>query len=436
MVWTTPDDDPQRFQDKYALNIEGQRHIVVKGLTFRDCQAWIMLWESDYCSIIECTFDGVQMYNALRVNNGSFNRILDSRFVRGTEMTGFRKEADWIPVPGCDYIEIFRNSHNNLVQGCTFGPITHVAVSISAVDPTSFSPTRNIVRNNTFRDPFWKCVWLHAGRHNLVEDNLFSGKAANFIQLESGTSIIRRNRFVHYRDTTDGQPDALLRGTIRIQYDFAQRNRLYNNLFHDNDRTLTNNSFRWHVTDNIFLNNIFAGNRQTVFLGFPDFTTRNRNFFINNVMLQQKAGDKLIRLTRSQDFTLAEAQADMPQLYSGNIESDPRLAIVDGSAVGLQKDSPCIDTGRYLTRTSAAGQGTEVAVEDALWFSDGNGLIDGDEVIIGSNVAVRITKVDYEKQTLTLQRPLEWQAGDSVNLTYKGRGPNIGPFEYEPEETR
>jgi len=433
VVWTTPEPDPPRFQDTYALCIEGREHIVVEGLTFRDCKAWIVLWESNRCTVRDCTFDGVRTYNALRINNGSFNKVLNCRFLRAQKQTGFREGSSWIPVPGADYIEIFRGSHNNLVEDCTFGRITHTAVSISAVDPKQFSPTRNIVRENVFTDPYWKCLWFHAGKHNVFEWNLCTGQAANFVQLESGTSIIRYNRFTHYRDSTNAQPDVLLRGAIRMQYDFAQRNRIYNNLFYDNDRTLTNNSFRWHVTDNIFKNNIFFRNRQTIFLGFPDYTTKNRNYFLSNVILQKEPGEKVIRLMRSDDFTLAEAAAKLGDLYRGNVESDPLFRNAEKGDFHLKAGSPCQDAGSHLTVAASAGQGRQVAVKDSLWFCDGNGLIDGDRIIVGSNKAVRIDKVDYEKHMLQVNRTINWKLGDPVNLVHEGKAPDIGPVEYEAE---
>jgi len=429
IVWTTPEPDPKRFQDQYALTIEGQQHIVVEGLTFRDCRAWIVLWESSHCTVRNCTFDGVRIYNALRINSGSFNRILDCRFVRSLEMTGFREESNWIPVPGCDYIEIFRDSHNNLVQGCEFGKITHTAVSVSAVEPEKFCPSRNIVRGNVFRDPFWKCLWFHAGKNNLFENNLCLGSAANFIQLEGGASIIRRNRFLHYRDSTGGKPEIELRGVIRIQYNEAQHNRIYANLFYDNERTLTNNSYRWNVTDNIFKNNIFFQNGQTIFLGFPDYTTKNRNMFLSNVLLQKASGEKIIRLDKD-TYTLAEAQEKLRDLYRGNLEVDPLLDLKDKDVVGLKAGSPCIDTGAALTTTPSDGQGTEVGVEDPLYFCDGWGLIEGDRVAVGANPPARLLKVDYDKRILRLDREISWKKGDPVNLPYEGRGPDIGPYEF------
>jgi hypothetical protein len=214
-----------------------------------------------------------------------------------------------------------------------------------------------------------------------------------------------------------------------MQFDFSQRNRIYNNLFYANERTLTNNSFRWHVTDNIFQNNIFFANGQTVFLGFPDYRTKNRNFFTRNVMLQKRPGEKVIRLDRGDDYTLAAAQENLADLYHGNIEVDPMLLVKDGQPVDLKDGSPCIDAGRRLTQTTAEGKGTLLVVKDALWFSDGNGQVPGDEIMVGAAGPARITKVDYEKNTLTLDKPIAWKASDPVNLAYKGKGTDIGPFD-------
>jgi hypothetical protein len=179
----------------------------------------------------------------------------------------------------------------------------------------------------------------------------------------------------------------------------------------------------------VFKNNIFYKNAQTIFLGFPDYKTKNRNCFFNNVMLGTAPGQQLIRLDRGDDYTLAEAQAQLPDLYKGNIESNPMLVDEAGDDFRLREGSPCIDQGADLTRTADAGTGTEVVVDDALYFCDGFGMIQGDEVVIGANRPARITNVDYEKNLLTLDRAISWEKGDRVNLPYVGAGPDIGPHE-------
>ena len=378
----------------------------------------------------DCVFDGVRLYNALRINSGSFNKVLNCKFLRAVKQTGFLENMPWAPRPGADYIEIFRDCHNNLVQGCEFGRITHTAVSISAVEPEKFKPTRNIVRRNVFKDPYWKCLWFHAGEHNLFEENLCTGLAANFVQLEAGKSIIRRNVFRNYRDSTKAQPERELRGTIRFQKNGTSHNRIYNNLFADNERTITNNTFGGRVDDNIFKNNIFHNNRQTIFLGFPNYRDRNRTLFINNLIRGTEAGQKVITLQRGNHLTLAEAEKQLPELYRGNIEARPLFENLRKGDFRPKKGSPGIDAGAALTVTAAAGKGTEIAVDDALYFCDGFGQIDPDRIVVGANEAVKLVKVDYERKLLTVDRAISWKAKAAVNLAYEGKGPDIGPYEY------
>ncbi|HOQ62308.1 MAG TPA: carbon-nitrogen hydrolase family protein, partial [Vicinamibacterales bacterium] len=165
-----------------------------------------------------------------------------------------------------------------------------------------------------------------------------------------------------------------------------------------------------------------------VYLGFSDYTTKNRNRFVSNVVVQKSPGEKLIRLVKD-EFTLAEAQQKLPDLYRGNLEVDPLLDVKGDDVVGLKAGSPCLDAGAALTVTTADGQGVDVPVEDPLYFCDGFGLIDGDRIVVGANAAAKLVKVDYEKRVLTLDRAITWKKGDAVNLPYAGQGPDIGPFE-------
>jgi hypothetical protein len=94
----------------------------------------------------------------------------------------------------------------------------------------------------------------------------------------------------------------------------------------------------------------------------------------------------------------------------------------------LKPGSPCIDAGGPLTKTAAAGKGKEIAVEDALYFCDGFGIVEADAIRVGGE-RVKITAVNYDKNRLTVDREISWAAGAPVSLDYAGKAPDIGAFE-------
>ncbi|MBN2584213.1 MAG: right-handed parallel beta-helix repeat-containing protein [Planctomycetes bacterium] len=427
VVWTTSAPDPEGWAEKYALNLSDRSHVVVEGITFRNCAAWILMSNSHHVTLRNCVFDGGRMYNLLRINNGSYNRILNCRFPSALKQTGVRKEAGWIPTPGADYIEIFRNSHHNLVDGCEFGAITHVAVDIEPHEKST-SPTFNIVRNCVFRNPEWKAVSvLRGSRHTLVENNLCEGSAALFVHVESERMILRRNFFLGYRDTTGGKPDITQRGTIRIGGGTMDC-RFYHNLFYDNERTITSFNMGQPVPGNLWKNNIFFDNAQTVFLGFKEYQAGNRTPFLHNVLRGKAAGEKLIQLDKDL-FTLTAAAEKFPELYRGNLDADPQFLDAAKQGFRLKDTSPCIDAGASLTVATKDGRGRVVPVDDPLYFCDGWELIDGDSVVVGDNPPARIVKVDYENKTLKLDRDITWKKDDAVSHPFSGKAPDIGPYE-------
>ena len=99
----------------------------------------------------------------------------------------------------------------------------------------------------------------------------------------------------------------------------------------------------------------------------------------------------------------------------------------------LQSDSPCIDAGSWLTTiTSSTGNGTSFVVDDAYYFTDGYGIITGDEIQLeGISSSVTITNVDYGNNTITVDTSLSWTNGQGVGMAYQGSAPDIGAYEYQ-----
>ncbi|MGH8019672.1 MAG: hypothetical protein ACREIA_15605 [Opitutaceae bacterium] len=110
--------------------------------------------------------------------------------------------------------------------------------------------------------------------------------------------------------------------------------------------------------------------------------------------------------------------------FRGNLEAAPRFIAREPKAFtdfALARAAPQIDAGDFLTRTPDAGRGGVLRVVDARYFCDGFDIVEGDLIQLeGSKEAVRITRVDYERNELHLDRPLRWKAGQGVALSFRG----------------
>jgi hypothetical protein len=107
----------------------------------------------------------------------------------------------------------------------------------------------------------------------------------------------------------------------------------------------------------------------------------------------------------------------------------------------LQKSSPCIDTGSFLTTiTSSSGSGTSFTVTDAgyFWFDvggmksniSGASIASGDTIQLqGQSQKAVITNINYVTNTITVNTPLSWSQGQGISLAYNGSAPDKGAFE-------
>jgi hypothetical protein len=113
---------------------------------------------------------------------------------------------------------------------------------------------------------------------------------------------------------------------------------------------------------------------------------------------------------------------------SHTITNNPLFVDPAKGDFSLPEQSPDIDSGSPLTQTTAAGSGTTVPLGDARYFTDGFGLVAGDTVRIGAATAI-VKKVDYAANTITVDRQIRWNLGDSVSYVYAGKGPDRGAKE-------
>jgi hypothetical protein len=131
--------------------------------------------------------------------------------------------------------------------------------------------------------------------------------------------------------------------------------------------------------------------------------------------------------------TLAWFEANYPGFFSENIEVDPGFSAPDNHDYSLSTSSPMIDAGRFLTTTTSSGNGRSIQVIDAGFFHDGFGIegVTGDLIQLeGATTSLTIVSIDYNTNTITVDKDTTWNTNQGVTLQYSGSSPDIGAHEY------
>ena len=137
---------------------------------------------------------------------------------------------------------------------------------------------------------------------------------------------------------------------------------------------------------------------------------------------------------------------DLPgTTWENNIQDNPLFIDPDGlydrldldsvrNQFALDQNSPCIDTGDYLTFATNTGTNASVIeIDDPHYFVGGNnssnwnGIIPGDTIQIGSEI-VNIISIDYTAKTLQIDRNIDWLNNEKVSMPFDGAKPNMGLY--------
>jgi hypothetical protein len=152
--------------------------------------------------------------------------------------------------------------------------------------------------------------------------------------------------------------------------------------------------------------------------------------------------------------TVYEAQSSHPNVFVNNIAGVPQFqnaSILDDAdahpqnysldelddffcAFSLRDASLGKGEGTFLSVvTQSATDATLIQVDDALFFSDGLGLIPGDSIIIGQNSPLRVLQV-VDDTTLMVDRASDVSVGDRIYLGGAGTHPDIGVYACESSQ--
>jgi hypothetical protein len=441
ITYTAYEDETVTFTGSvYCIRIQEKSYVTVLDIKFIDCERNLYITASSHVNVGYCSFDnpgGPVTWAGSRIGEGStYNRIYSCVFSRYGNETYYAD--DWQDT-GC-ILDIGNDnevdaSDYNLVAGSTFFYGGHHILGVYA--------NSNVVRGNTFHNEEWYAchrpeIGGLCGDRNVILNTSFPD--ANI------RNVIEGNMIVFSGVPPDQESSVGI--SVRTQYNIVRRNVLYDNDSAGIGLSADGGNYN-NPSNNYIYGNTLYHNGYILFSTWDpekyglllarwvDDAEHNPMTGVgikNNIFYQNQLGAIYF-------YYVNEEEQDVQGNWEE--EGDPGFVSISGTAdpfnfsvfdFHLQAGSPCVDTGVFLTRTTGAGtDSTTLAVEQAGYFTDGNGLVEGDMIQLeGQATAVTVSDVDYAANTLTVDTPLSWASGTGVGLPYHGGGPDRGPFEREP----
>ena len=470
-----------------VVDLTNRNYIVIDGIHSdgeglqKDCNIrnTVVFTNTNYSVVQNCNFKYCRNAIVHFKENSHHNKVLNNRmdyagnwlddlFGEINPKTGKRRIDGNVG----DLFVIDYTSHHNLVEGNHLSRGGHNVITIEGY--------YNIIRNN-FMDNDWSSDFTHNGEgdpvdagyrvgslspprpawgdsvgHNLFENNRLTGAKTGSgrvsdppcFTVDGKNQIFRKNMLY----------GNLERGIVSSAYSkrpYSEYNKLYNNVLYNHGGAAFNMAsgptYEVDKTiDNIFINNIShktmldakltKGTFHFHFMTPLPVGQLHDNQFISNSLVNDIAGDANVYFwspgnTWHRRKSLAWFNSNFPGAH-GNISEIPIFAKSNPSEVNdfrLLAGSPQINKGAFLSHvTSATGSGTRLTLDDAGYFCDGYGLIEGDFVQLeGDTQTAQILSVNYQNNVITLNKTLSWNTGQGISLPYSGNAPDMGAHEYQ-----
>ncbi len=423
-----------------GVSLNDNTYILVDGLRITNVGRFVTIHKGGrsfdtHNTVQNCYMENASEWGGISIYWANYNKLLNN-----TIKNSFG-----------DVIELYHSCNYNLIKDNTVegGPLnTHAVFTLRPYygeAPAKF----NVIQDNYFFNAGDDNVMIvHNTDHNLIERNVIvsageeSRTAGNGLKFAGGANnILRHNTF--YANRTAGID--IHTQSYGVEHAWAKWNVLYNNTSCGNGLGSWNAgglSFTVYAAgaehdlkDNVILNNILVTNNpKEIYIGTVAGAEAQMgpNVYENNLVFHNDPGTpSIINMSWPKLYTVAEVEALPDSEFKNNIDLDPLFVDPKNLDFHIQPSSPAIDAGRHLTYTIGSGTGTQIRVHNANYFCDGFGIVNGDLMQLqGQTIRARILEVDYQNNTLTVERPLSWVDGQGVSLAYEGSAPDIGAFEF------
>ncbi len=430
------------FEETKGIFIEKKSYITVNGINFNNMKRFLLIYGSHHITVSRCNFDGrhtdasswqgaliMYSYNdpvGERVHS-THNWIHHCTFHRWAYNASDDHDGDLMDIGSNQSTE--DSSSYNLIEDNVFAYGGHHTIGVYS--------RYNVIRNNYSHNELNPDNWDFEGFRAATTEGpnagfcLWEGNRFGFagqpepdaggsgMTFRSSNNIFRFNAVFH--TVSGGIQTVCNLNNATNKIDHADYNHIYNNTFYHNGYEIA-----------------YAGHQGGIYFArwsgvSPVGNVVKNNIFYDNNGNVSHCGD---------DGSICYAGDIDPQIVENNWNNRQDPLFVNLSDNGpddpslpdfrLQKNSPCIDSGVCITKiTSASGSGSQFQVEDAGYFTDGWGIIEGDEIQLeDSSQKARITKVDYNNNTITVDKSLTWTQNMGVSLAYAGSAPDLGAHEY------
>jgi parallel beta helix pectate lyase-like protein len=407
---------------KYGASLSSKSYIIIDGIRFYDLSSsWIVMDSATHCIIRNCHMEESGSWSGIKMHHSAdYNQILNNTLI------GYDGPNDLI---------LCWDSRYNLFEGNDFQYGLHNSLNFQG---RGRSVTGNVVRNNTFWNPWHSglALWKNAPL-NLVEGNTIYDCGSDHENCTNCPETTRNKPFYKHAGIQLGASGNIVRRNVMMnngsmnmnafdELTITKDNRIYHNTFYKNYRGMRTVSTH-EISGNVIKNNVFYDNRDYELQFVPADRERDVNTYSYNNLLGANIKYKSVN-----DGSRAEVESKYPSEWENNINANPNFVDVAKLDLHLNTGSPMINAGEFLTRTRSSGSGYQIPVDDASYFSDGFGIIDGDLIQLkGQTVTAKIVSIDYKSNIITIDRALSWNAGDGLTLPYSGSAPDIGAYEYQ-----
>ena len=434
--------------DGNGIRIEGKHHIIIEGIKFANYTSGIAIGDpASYITVKKCVF----------VENNSAGIIVwgHSGDISITHHFEFAYNEFYDYTDKQDYAVSLNYGMYAWVHNNYFFGVHHQALSFKR------KWWHGLAENNIFEGFRFTALYLgqnlnkgsedNRSRYLIAQGNVFrpakNFRAKTCIWVANVEHAVVRYNYMEGLESVDGgwgQGVAL--GDHESGYEPANPThiRIYGNVMRRISGTTTNPGIRViHDCEDVrVFHNTFA--YCAYGLGFE---VEKKVHFINNIFYKYQRGMTREGNGRNCIFEHNCIYPNWRGKGATDFFEDPRLAgpfdhmtLKDENphfepdfsrayACRLRSGSPCIDAGKFLTHTIDAGNGKKIKVKDALYFTDGFGVAEGDIIKVGGSSPVKIVKMDYANNTITVDKPVKWKKGSSVSLCYSGRAPDVGAHE-------